>query len=102
MVTYIPLADAIVQKAQGSRDYGSLELPMAYSTEDNAALDLLETAWEARQAVAVKVTLPDGAVRYFTIKCDGIREEVGEADSVLGASTTLHTTTKVIKVPAGS
>lgn len=100
IVNYTALFDAIVQKNQGSRDYGTQEVPMAYSTESNAAVELLETAWEARNSVAVELTLPDGAIRYYTVKCDGIREEIGEADSVLGANTTLHITTKVIKVDA--
>ena len=102
LVTFTPLADPVVQKAQGSRNYGSQALNAAYETETDAGVAILETAHAARANVSVKMTLPDGAVRYYQAKCMGVREVFGGADAVLGLQTTLEITTAVVKVAAPS
>lgn len=100
LVTFTPLSDSVVQKAQGSRNYGSQPLNAAYSTEGDAGIAILETAHAARNSVSVEMTLPDGAKRYYQAKCMGVREIFGGADTVLGLQTTLEITTEVIKVAA--
>lgn len=102
LVTFTPLADPIVQKAQGSRNYGSQALNMAYSTETDAGVAILETAHDARATVSVKMTLPDGAIRYYLAKCMGVREIIGGADAVLGLQSTLEITSSIVKVDAPS
>ncbi len=98
LVTYIPLIDPTVQKAQGSRNYGSVTLTAAYTTAVDAGIAILETAHAARAKPSVRVTYPDGAIRYFQVACMGVKEIVGGADSVLGLSTALEITTAIVKV----
>lgn len=100
LVTFTPLADPTVQKAQGSRNNGSQALNLAYSTIADAGVAILETAHAARARVSVKMTLPDGAVRYYQAVCMGVREVIGGADAVLGLQTTLEITSDVVKVAA--
>jgi hypothetical protein len=102
LVTFTPLADPTVQKAQGSRNYGSQALNMAYSTVTDAGVAILETANAARARVSVKMTLPDGAVRYYQAVCMGVREIIGGADAVIGLQSTLEITSAVVKVDAPS
>jgi hypothetical protein len=102
LVTYTPLSDPTIQKAQGSRNYGSLPISAAYTTIADAGIAILETAHSSRANVSCKVTMPDGAIRYFQAACMGVREIVGGADAVLGLATTLEITTSVVKVAAPS
>tara|TARA_R110000782_G_C14819221_1_gene413865 strand:- start:20415 stop:20876 length:462 start_codon:yes stop_codon:yes gene_type:complete len=102
LVTFTPITDAVVQKAQGSRNYGSQEVQMAYSTEDDAGVAILDAAHAARASVSCKMTLPDGAVRFYKTKCMGVREIIGGADTVIGLATTLEITSALVKVAAPS
>lgn len=102
LVTFTPLKDPTTQKAQGSRNYGSQAVNMAYSTENDAGVAILEVAHAARTPVSVKATLPDGAIRYYRASCMGVREIIGGADVVLGLATTLEITTSIVKVAAPS
>ena len=96
IVTFIPVQGSAVQKAQGSRDFGAQTVPFAYVRGD-AGIAILETAWESRAKLSVRTTLPNGDIRYYQAVCDGVREQVGAADTVLGMTTTLHITSQVIK-----
>lgn len=96
IVTFIPVQGSAVQKAQGSRDFGQQAIPFAYVSGD-AGIGVLETAHAARNEISCRLTLPNGDIRYYQAVCDGIREQVGGADSVLGMATTLHIRSSVVK-----
>lgn len=90
-----------VDKHKGSVDYGSLQPTIA--TDDNdAGQTLLRTA--AADATSklyyFKVTLSDGAIRYFPGRVFGDAETVDGADSVLTWAPVIEICAKPIKVAA--
>ena len=103
---YTPLrdsnGDAIVLKAQGSRDYGSAAVSMAYHEDNAAAMAIISTAHGTRSTFSVKDTLPNGDVRYFQCITPGLQLSGGGADDTLEVTTTFDITTKIIEVAAAS
>lgn len=89
------------QKHKGAPDYGSLQPSMAVDDED-AGQAILRTAAEPdyKAKCSWRVTLPDGAIRYFQGRVFGYPETVDGADSIIMANPTVEIDTKVVKVPA--
>ena len=98
-VDFQPLKGA-KQKHKGSVDYGSLQPSLAHDDTD-AGQTLLRTAAENQIALyAFKVTLADGAIRYFQGRVFGYPETIDNADSIVMAAPTVEINTKPIKVAA--
>lgn len=88
------------EKHKGSPDYGSLQPSLAHNDAD-AGQTLLRTAADAQTAqYAFKVTLADGAVRYFQGRVFGYPETIDGADTIIMANPTIEINTKPIKVAA--
>lgn len=94
-VTHIPLADRVVRKFKGSVNYGTLPLTMAYDS-DNAGQDLLETASSDDDDYSFKITMQDGTIRYMTGQVMSFKLNVGSADSMVTATSTVEVTRKPI------
>ena len=58
--TFTAIADAVVQKFKGSKDYGNASFVIGYLPSD-AGQDLIETAVESQNRYSVKITYPMGA-----------------------------------------
>lgn len=58
--TFTAIADAVVQKFKGSKDYGNASFVMGYLPSD-AGQDIIETAVESQNRYSVKITYPLGA-----------------------------------------
>ena len=89
------------QKHKGSVDYGSLQPSLAHDDED-AGQTLLRTAGADATSTlySFKVTLADGAVRYFQGRVFGYPEKIDGAASILMASPTIEIDTPIVKVAA--
>lgn len=89
------------QKHKGSVDYGSLQPSMAHDDAD-AGQTLLRTAGADATSTlySFKVTLADGAKRYFQGRVFGYPESVDGADTILMATPTVEIDTKIVKVAA--
>lgn len=89
------------QKHKGSVDYGSLQPSLAHDDED-AGQTILRTAADdaTSKLYSFKVTLADGAVRYFQGRVFGYPENVDGADSIIMANPTIEIDTPIIKVAA--
>lgn len=89
------------QKHKGSVDYGSLQPSLAHDDED-AGQTLLRTAGADATSTlySFKVTLADGAERYFQGRVFGYPENIDGADSILMASPTIEIDTPIVKVAA--
>ena len=100
-IEFKPLKGA-VQKHKGSPDYGSLQPSLAHDDGD-AGQTLLRTAADdgTSKLYSFKVTLPDGAIRYFQGRVFGYPENIGGADTIVMANPTIEVETKPIKVAAG-
>lgn len=100
-VEFQPLKGA-KQKHKGSVDYGSLSPSLAIDEAD-AGQTLLRAAADHQTALyAFKVTLADGAIRYFQGKAFGFPETIDGADSIIMANPTIEINTKPIRVAAGA
>jgi hypothetical protein len=97
-VEFQPLKGA-KQKHKGSVDYGSLQPTLAHDDAD-AGQTILRTSAGSNALFAFKVTLPDGAVRYFQGRTFGYPENIDGADNVLTATPTVEINTAIIKVAA--
>jgi hypothetical protein len=99
-VEFQPL-DGPKQKHKGSTDYGSLQPSLAHDDED-AGQTLLRTAGDpaSNDLYSFKVTLPDGAIRYFQGRVFGYPETIDGADTIVMANPTVEIDTKIIKVAA--
>jgi hypothetical protein len=99
-VEFQPLKGA-KQKYKGSADYGSLQPSIAIDTSD-AGQVLMQTAAddETNKLYSFRVTLPDGAKRYFQGRNFGQPESADGADSMLMTTPTIEICTKVVKVAA--
>lgn len=87
-----------VQKHKGSVDYGSLQPSLAHDSAD-AGQTLLRTAADNATSTlyAFKVTLADGAIRYFQGRVFGYPENIEGSDSILMATPTIEIDTAVVK-----
>lgn len=97
-IEFQPLAGA-KQKHKGPADYGTLSPSMAYDPTD-AGQTLLRTACAPgnNALYSVKITLPDGGVRYAQVRGFGYPETVDGATSMVMAAPTLEINTAVVKV----
>jgi hypothetical protein len=97
-VEFQPLKGA-KQKHKGSVDYGSLQPSLAHDDTD-AGQTLLRTAAGSNALYSFKVTLPDGAIRYFQGRVFGYPEDIQGADTILMANPTVEINTPIVKVAA--
>lgn len=99
-VEFTPLKGA-KQKHKGSVDYGSLQPSLAHDDGD-AGQTLLRTAADDGTSTlySLKVTYPDGAIRYFQGRVFGYPENTDGADTIIMANPTVEIETKVVKVAA--
>lgn len=101
---YTPLRDsngeAIVLKAQGSRNYGSASVTMAFHPDNEAAATIIATAHSTRASFSVKDTLPDGQVWYYQCVTPGLMLTGGGPDDTMEYSTTFELNTSIVKVAA--
>lgn len=99
-VEFQPLKGA-KQKYKGSADYGSLQPSIAIDSTD-AGQTLMQTAAddETQKLYSFRVTLSDGAKRYFQGRVFGLPENVDGADSMVMSTPALEICTKIVRVPA--
>ncbi|WP_294302181.1 hypothetical protein [uncultured Sphingomonas sp.] len=86
------------QKHKGAPDYGALQPSLAIDSGD-AGQTLMQTASDDQTAqFAFRITLPDGAKRFFQGRVFGMPETVDGADSVVTAAPTIEINTKPVRV----
>lgn len=102
VVTFQPLKGA-QQKHKGPTNYGSLTPTIALDDADAGQALLAAAAAPDNNALyAVKVTKPDGSLRYFQVRVFGMPENIGAANSMITASPVMEVNTPIVKVPAGA
>ena len=99
-VEFQPLKGA-KQKYKGPVDYGALQPSIALDSAD-AGQTLLQTANddETQKLYTFRVTLPDGAKRFFQGRAFGMPETIDGASSMVMASPAIEICTKPVKVAA--
>lgn len=90
-----------VQKHKGSPDYGSLNPSMAHDDADAGQSILRTASADATSTLyTFRITLADGAKRYFQGRVFGYPETVDGADTILMANPSVEIDTKIVKVAA--
>ncbi len=91
-----------MQKHKGPTNYGSLTPTMAVDEADAGQALLAVAAAPSNAALyAIRVTKPDGALRYFQVRVFGMPETIGAANSMITAAPVLEINTAIVKVGAG-
>ncbi|MEH3121068.1 MAG: hypothetical protein PGN16_03665 [Sphingomonas phyllosphaerae] len=102
VTSFQPLKGA-QQKHKGPTNFGALNPTIALDDADaGQALLAAAAAPDNRGLYAVRVTKPDGSLRYFQVRVFGMPETIGAANSMITAAPVLEINTPVIKVPAGA
>jgi hypothetical protein len=100
VVTFTPLSGP-VEKYKGPTNYGQLTPTIKVDDNDagqalvQVASAPLNTAW-----YAVRVTKPDGALRYFQAGVFGYPETIGAANSMITATPAIEINTPIVKKAA--
>lgn len=97
VIRHLALAEIDVDKRPGSRDNGSIVLPLALDDADTGQI-AIEGA--LRTEVAIEIQLPNGEEHYFTAYVMSYQQGVAGADSMWSASVGLEITRPVVKVAA--
>jgi len=98
-ITFTPL-DGPIQYHKGPTNYGTLSPAIAHN-DDDAGQTLLRTAAEdATDLFSFRVTLPDGAIRYFQGRVFGYPETVSGANAIVMANPSIGISTAIVKVAA--
>ena len=85
--TFTAIADAVVQKFKGSKNYGNATFTLGYLPSD-AGQDIIETAVESQNRYSVKITYPLGAgestneIHYLDVLVTAREFQGGTADEV--------------------
>jgi hypothetical protein len=100
VVTFTPL-DGAVEKYKGPTNYGQLSPTMKVDDAD-AGQALIQTfsAPTNSDQCAVRVTKPDGSLRFFQARVFGFPETIGAANSMITAAPAIEINTAVVKEPA--
>lgn len=102
VTSFQPLKGA-QQKHKGPTNFGALNPTIALDDADaGQALLAAAAAPDNRALYAVRVTKPDGSLRYFQVRVFGMPETIGAANSMITAAPVLEINTPVIKVAAGA
>lgn len=100
VVNFQPL-DGVLQKYKGPSNSGAISPSLAHDDQD-AGQTLLRTAADDKSSTlySFRVTLPNGARRFFQARVFGYPETVGAANSMVMANPAIEISTDVIKAPA--
>lgn len=102
-VTHVSLADRLVRKFKGTEDPGTITLQMGMDPDD-AGQTVLKTALGVDTEYGFKVTLNDGTSSpttfFFRARVMSYKRQVGSAESIVAASTTIGINTRPIEVAA--
>lgn len=98
VVNFQPL-DGPLQKYKGPNNSGAISPSLAHDDAD-AGQTLLRTAADdaTSKLYSFRVTLPNGAKRYFGGRVFGYPETVGAANSMVMANPSIEISTDVVKV----
>ncbi len=98
IVTHEALASGVTVKLKGFTDYGSVAVDMALDDSDagqaifDAAVDAVNTQY------SVKLTLPNGDIRYWYGKAFSNQEGGLSANSMISKSVQFEIDSKIVKV----
>jgi hypothetical protein len=104
--TFQPLKGG-TQKHKGPVAMTALSPTLALDENDAGQILLRLAADHATGRFAVKVTYPDGGIRYFTARIFGIDETADDASTIVRADTAIEILTPIVKasdaapLPAG-
>ncbi|MBY9062287.1 hypothetical protein K7957_05005 [Sphingomonas yunnanensis] len=100
VVTFQPLKGPL-QKYKGPTNYGSLTPTIALDDADAGQALLAIAAAPTNSALyAIRVTKPDGSLRYFQVRVFGMPETIGAANTMITAAPVLEINTVIVKVSA--
>ena len=96
VVSFQPLKGA-QQKHKGPTNYGTLNPTIAIDDAD-AGQTLVRTAAAPtnNDLYAIRITKPDGSLRFFQVRVFGFPETVGAANSMITANPVLEINTPVL------
>lgn len=96
VVSFQPLKGA-QQKHKGPTNYGTLNPTMAIDDSDAGQTLVRTAAAPTNNALyAIKITKPDGSLRFFQVRVFGFPETVGAANSMITAAPVLEINTPVV------
>lgn len=102
LVTHSPLGDRVTRKLKGSRDNGSMTIPMALDTSD-AGQDIMRdhaNGPNVDDQASFRVNYPDGSTEYFTGLVMSFTTAGDGVDSILSAEAMIQIDNDVVKVDA--
>lgn len=102
-INFVSLADRLVRKFKGTEDPGTMTLQMGMDPADGGQ-DLLVTALGVDTEYGIKITLNDGTTSpttfYFRARIMSYKRQVGSAENVVKATTSIGINTRPIEVAA--
>jgi len=102
LVTHNPLADRITRKLKGSKNNGSMTIPMALDTSD-AGQDIMRDHADGLNVddkASFRVEYPDGGAEYFTGLVMSFTTAGDGVDSILAAEAMVEIDDNVVSVAA--
>jgi hypothetical protein len=101
-VTFVPLEDGVTQHRKGAVDYGQLQVTMAVDTDDPGQALVASGVDGAEKSTVFshKITLGDGAVRYFRGQIYSNPETVGDASTMILSEVMVMVSSTPVKVAA--
>jgi hypothetical protein len=99
LVSYTPVATAIVNKRKGSKNYGSQSVTVVLDDEDTGQM-LFETAAESQDVYSFRVTLNDGAKIYYQGLIMGFPINLGTVDDMVQVTVPIEVDSKIVRVAA--
>ena len=105
IVTFAAVADAVLQKYKGVKDYGTQTLMVGCLPSD-AGQDIAEAAAESQNRYSVKITYPVGTgestpeIHYLNVLVGSFEWQDGSVDNILKVSMDFAICRKPVVVPA--
>jgi hypothetical protein len=97
--TFTPCDTGEIQKAKGSKDYGTKSLTLAHVPSD-AGQALLDTAAESSAHYSAKLTYPSGRIHYLDVLVSKHENQDGGANDTQKIGVDLAVCRKPVKVAA--
>ena len=102
LVTHNPIGGRITRKLKGSKNTGSMTIPMALDTADSGQDIMRDHADGANvdDQASFRISYPDGSFEYFTALVMSFTTAGDGVDSILSAEAMIEIDDDVVKVDA--
>lgn len=98
LVTHNPIGTRNTVKRRGSYDNGTMTLKTAWYKTDAGQNFIQNTALASDASIAVKITLQNGTINYFTAQVLSYTKMIGNVDTITGSNIQLELDNDIIEI----